>query len=104
MDGAHLDESANPLQISDSAPTPSRVVALTEDLALLETAIERLPDDYRELIIATKLEGRSYEEIAEDVGKTADAVRMQVGRAMIALNKVFRQILEDEQRYKRRQP
>jgi RNA polymerase sporulation-specific sigma factor len=99
LDGARSDESALPLQIADSAPTPSKVVALTEDLSLLEAAIGRLPDEYQDLIIATKLEGRSYEEIAEDVDKTADAVRMQVSRAMIALNKVFRQMLEDRQRY-----
>ncbi len=96
LDTARSGESANPLQIAGSAPTPSKVVALTEDLARLEAAIAQLPDEYRELIIATKLEGRSYQELAEDMNKSGDAVRMQAARAMIALVKVFRQTPEDE--------
>jgi RNA polymerase sigma-70 factor (ECF subfamily) len=101
LDAACSPESANPLQISDPAPTPSKAVVLTEDLARLEEAIAQLPDECRELIIATKLEGRSYKEIADDMGKTADAVRMQVSRAMIALGKVFRQTAEDERKHER---
>ncbi len=96
LDAGCSSESANPLQISDPAPTPSRIMALNEDLVRLEAAIAQLPDEYRELIIATKLEGRSYQEVAEDMGKSGAAVRMQVARAMIALGKVFRQTLEDE--------
>ena len=55
-------------------------MALNEDLVRLEAAIAQLPDEYRELIIATKLEGRSYQEVAEDMGKSGAAVRMQVAR------------------------
>ena len=91
LDKARSDQSANPLELSGSVPTPSQVVGLAEDLARLEAAIEQLPADYRELIIALKLEGRNYQEIAEETGKSADAVRMQTNRALVALNKAFRE-------------
>ena len=79
--------SAIPLEIPDKSgsPTASRVLMLTEDMALLEQALDRLPAETRELIIAVKLEGRTYQELAHEMGKTSDAVRMQVNRAMDAL-------------------
>jgi RNA polymerase sigma-70 factor (ECF subfamily) len=95
LDAARSNQSANPLQIADAGPTPSRIVALTDELTRLEAAITQLPDEYRDLIIAAKIEGRSYQELAEESGKTSDAIRMQVGRAMIALGKVFRRMSED---------
>lgn len=91
LDNARSNETANPLDLPCSMPSPSSVLRLTEDLARLEAAIECLPDEYRELIIATKLEGRSFQELAEDLGKSPDAVRMQVNRAIMALNKAFRE-------------
>ena len=91
LDGARSDQSANPLKISGAVPTPSRVASLAEDLLQLEAAIERLPEEYRELVIALKLEGRTWQELAEEMGKSPDAIRMQANRALLALNKAFRE-------------
>jgi RNA polymerase sigma factor (sigma-70 family) len=62
---------------------------LNEDLARLEKAMDRLPQKSRELIIAVKIEGQTYQDIGNALGKKPDAVRMQVKRAMAALSKVF---------------
>jgi DNA-directed RNA polymerase specialized sigma24 family protein len=37
------------------------------------------------LIIAVKLQSRTYQELADETGKSPDAVRMQVNRAMDSL-------------------
>ncbi len=58
---------------------------LSEDMLRLEQAIDHLPAETRELMIAVKLEGRTYQELADETGKTSDAVRMQANRAMNAL-------------------
>jgi RNA polymerase sigma-70 factor (ECF subfamily) len=89
--GQRSAESSVPLDIPDrsSVPTPSQVLVLSEDLARLEKAMDQLPDESRELIVAVKIEGRTYQEIAESQGKSADAVRMQANRAMLALAKAF---------------
>ena len=78
-----------------TARTPSSIVSLSEDMDRLVEAMDRLgqqSEDYRELIIAAELEGRSYKEIAEDTGSTPDAVRMKLTRAKTALAKVFRDL------------
>ena len=86
--------SAIPLEIPDQsgAPTASRVMMQSEETLRLEQALDRLPAETRELIIAVKLEGRTYQELADETGKTSDAVRMQVNRAMDALAGVFREL------------
>jgi RNA polymerase sigma-70 factor (ECF subfamily) len=85
-------ESSVPLDIAESGcvPTPSQVLMLSEDLARLEKALDQLPENSRELIVAVKIEGRTYQEIAEAEGKSPDAVRMQVKRALKALGNAFR--------------
>jgi RNA polymerase sigma-70 factor (ECF subfamily) len=92
LGGPRSGESSAPLDIPDrvSVPTPSQVLILTEDLSRLERAMDRLPEESRELIVAVKIEGRSYDEIAQESRKSPDAVRMQVKRAMQALATAFR--------------
>ena len=102
LDAACSAGAVSPLDnLRDSAcPTPSKVLSLHEDLALLEQAMDRLgaeSQEDRDLIVAVKLEGRSYDEIAgelarEEPGLTADAVRMRVKRATLALTKIFREL------------
>lgn len=86
--------SAIPLDIPDKGglPTASQNLILNEDLSRLEQALDHLPVETRELIIALKLEGRTYQELADENGKSVDAVRMQANRAMDALTDVFRHL------------
>jgi len=89
--------SAIPLNCPEdrAAPTPSKIVGLQEDLALLERAIDHLgeeSEDYRDLIVAVKIEGRTYREIAEETDATEDAVRMRVKRAVLALGRIYRDL------------
>ena len=62
----------------------SRLV-LDEETARLERAIEALGDDYREVILLRKFEELSFKEIAARLGRSDDACRMLLARAMAAL-------------------
>ena len=55
-------------------------------------ALLDISEDYHRIIIATKIEGQTYAEIAEVEGKSVDAVRMQVNRAQVELAKIFRKL------------
>ena len=87
------------IQVGDpAARTPSSIVSLGEDLEKLLAAMDRLAEqskDYRELVVAVLLEGRTYGEIAEEEGSTPDAVRMRVGRAKVALARILRDLERD---------
>jgi len=69
--------------------TPSVIMSKKEDLARLEKAIDALKPEYKEVIVLSRIEGLSYEEIAERVGKSGEAVRKLASRAMTALINAF---------------
>lgn len=98
LDGMRSAGSASPLnELGDSGlATPSKILGLREDLALLETAMDRLSLEDRDLIVGVKIEGRSYAEIGEDLQLSPDAVRMRVKRAVLALTAVFKELAGDE--------
>jgi RNA polymerase sigma-70 factor (ECF subfamily) len=72
--------------------TPSVIMSKKEDLDKLEKAIDELRPEYREAIILKKIEGLSYKEIGNRLGKSTDAVGMLVSRAMISLINAFERI------------
>ena len=74
------------------ATTPSVIMSRKEDLDKLEKAIDELKPEYREAIVLTKIDGLSYKEIAGRLGKSSDAVRKLVSRAMAELTVAFRGI------------
>ena len=67
------------------ATTPSVIMSRKEDLDKLEEAIDQLKPEHREVIVLTKIEGLSYKETGERLGKSTDAVGMLLSRAMVAL-------------------
>ena len=69
--------------------TPSVIMSKKEDLARLEKAIDQLKPEYKKVIILTKIEGFSYKEISVKLGKSNDAVRKLISRAILALANVF---------------
>ena len=85
---ANLGGFVNPLGPID-ATTPSVIMSRKEELEQLEKAIDTLKPEYREVIFLTKIEGLTYKEISPRLGKSDEAVRKLVSRAMAALTSVF---------------
>ncbi len=71
------------------ATTPSVIMSRKEELEKLEKAIDKLKPEYREVIVLTKIERLTYKEISERLGKSNDAVRKLISRAILALANVF---------------
>jgi RNA polymerase sigma-70 factor (ECF subfamily) len=72
-----LDDSSDLLDrgLIDPGSSPSEAAARREQGVRLADALERLPPDYREVIILRQLEGRPFKEVADQLGKTTDAVQ-----------------------------
>jgi RNA polymerase sigma-70 factor, ECF subfamily len=72
--------------------TPSLIMSRREELNKLEKAMDKLKPEYREVITLTKIEGLSYKEAGQRLGKNADAVRMLLSRAMATLSQSFEEV------------
>jgi len=71
------------------ATTPSAIISQREEFDKLAKAIDVLKPEYREVIVLTKVEGLSYRETGDKLGRSADAARMLFSRAMAALTSAF---------------
>lgn len=72
--------------------TPSAIMSKREDLDRLAKAIDALKPEYRKVIVQTKIEGLSYKEIGQQLGKSSEAVRKLVSRALEELIGIFENI------------
>jgi len=77
------------VQYNLDATTPSVIVSKREDLVKLEKAMDSLKPEYKDIIVMSKIEGLSYKEIGNKLGKSPDAVRMLMPSAMAELTTVF---------------
>ena len=69
--------------------TPSVILSKKEELDKLEKAIDKLKPEYKEVIIWAKIDGLSYKEIGNRLGKSADAAGHLLLRAMVSLTDTF---------------
>jgi RNA polymerase sigma-70 factor (ECF subfamily) len=63
-------------------PSPSGEAMANEQAEAIRRAVERLPDDYRRVIVLRYQKERSFEEIGELLGLTANAARKLLLRAV----------------------
>lgn len=66
-------------------PSPTQAAAAGERAHELARLLERLPEDYRTVLVLRHLEGLSHEEIASRLGRQPGAVRMLWVRALARL-------------------
>ncbi|HET6879543.1 MAG TPA: sigma-70 family RNA polymerase sigma factor [Pirellulales bacterium] len=84
-----LDRSSAVLDrgLAGGHSTPSERASRREQAVLLADALERLPDDYREVIILRHLEGLSFAEISDRMGRSVDSVKNLWARALAQLRR-----------------
>ena len=69
----------------DSFASPSQEAMGREALARIEDAFERLPEDYREVIVLSRIVGLSRAEVAGQMQRTEASVRNLLSRALAEL-------------------
>jgi RNA polymerase sigma-70 factor, ECF subfamily len=81
------DDDAPPARAP--ASDPARAAQNSAAMTALTGALEQLPPTQRACWLLREVHGRSYEEIAQLVGATPDAVRGRIARARIELAEVM---------------
>lgn len=74
-------------QAHDGTPDPERLAIARELGAVLESAIERLPDGAREVFVLRQIEGMRTDEVADALGVSEAVVKTRLSRARGALRR-----------------
>ena len=85
--GQALDRSSQALQrvLALSQTSPSERAARREHAVILADAIERLPNDYRDVIILHHLQGLTFPEVAQAMDRSPGSVEKLWARALVKL-------------------
>ncbi len=67
--------------------SPSQRAARREQAVVLADALQRLPEDYREVIILRHMEGLTFPEVARQMGRTLDSVKKLWARGLAQLRR-----------------
>ena len=82
--------------IASERPTPFESTAKRQDLALLYRALRELPEDKRELLVLTRFEGLTHEQIGRILGCEAGTVKGRVFRAMKELGSIYSDLSKEK--------
>ncbi len=88
---AEVDHSSRMLgqDLMASATSPSVQAVRREQAVLLADALEKLPKDYKEVIILRHIEGLPFAAVARRMERTEDSVQKLWLRALARLRQVF---------------
>lgn len=85
-----------PFPLHASSPDPEIAMAQREICALVERAIDGLPQDFRTVLVARTVEGMSTEEVADALGLKPETVKTRLHRARQMLRAALDEHLESQ--------
>lgn len=92
------DGEGRPPQIADWSEDAERALLRGELGAQLEAAIDRLPREYKLVLVLRDVEGLSAEEAAESLGLSVAAVKSRLHRARVFVRKELAGYFQEEHR------
>jgi RNA polymerase sigma-70 factor (ECF subfamily) len=84
--------------MADWSQNPEAALLSRETQAILEKAIDALPDQHRSVVVLRDVEGLTNEEVAEIVGESVAAVKSRLHRARMALREELTRHLAPHER------
>ena len=85
------DDASDGLVLTDTAPGPEGLTIEADQQRSLEHLLQRLPDDYREVLVLREVEDMNYREIAQVIGAPLGTVMSRLARARAALKRQWLQ-------------
>ena len=91
LPGATTDDEATDAwqDLKSSAQPTDEALSRNQEVKLLRQAMERLPEDKREVLVLSRYQNLKYEEIAGILGCEVGTVKVRVFRAVRALGQIF---------------
>lgn len=92
LDSPHAQQLGLEANDRSESARPGFMMERNEEEALVHTALARLSDEHRDVLVMKEIDGMKYEEIAEILGVPLGTVRSRLHRARLELRDVLVQI------------
>jgi RNA polymerase sigma-70 factor (ECF subfamily) len=90
------DESIAMQQLSDSAPSAADLLSAAADRNVVQDAIDRLPELYREVLVLRDIEGLTAPEVGAALELTVEAVKSRLHRARAKVRESLEEYVKAE--------
>ena len=87
-----LDEAQH---LSDNEPSPEQVAEKKDEASLIQTALSKLPDDKRELLLMSRFQNMKYAEIAEITGCAIGTIKSRIHWTLKELTLIYQELTEE---------
>ncbi len=81
--------------VADRDHDPERPLDQQEKIALVQSALQQIPEQFREALVLKEIDGFSYEQISEIMEIPMGTVRSRIFRARQELTERLRRLLDD---------
>jgi RNA polymerase sigma-70 factor (ECF subfamily) len=95
IDGARESAGIEPID-NHPGTQPSHAMELSEQQVLVRKALDRLPEEYRTVLVLKEMDGLKYEEIAETLDIPIGTVRSRIFRAREELRGMLQSVLQPD--------
>ena len=82
--------------IPSQRPTPFESTAKRQDMARLYRALRELPEEKRELLVLTRFEGLTHDQIGRILGCESNTIKGRVFRAMKELGSIYSDLCKEK--------
>jgi RNA polymerase sigma-70 factor (ECF subfamily) len=87
--GLHQSSACLGSVLAAPGSTPSEKVMRQEESVRLASALQELPEHYREVVLLRNLQGLSFIETAQRMGRSVDSVEKLWARALVKLRRLM---------------
>lgn len=91
LEGSNLD---NPRQLQAQMDLPDQRMEREEQREIIQSCLNELPEEQREILILRDIQGLSYEEISEALSLNLGTVKSRVHRARNSLRPILQEALK----------
>ena len=88
------DEPDFARRLAHGGPDPEEKALAGERERLVQEALDRLPDEAREVIVLHDYQGLGHDEVAKILGVSHAAIRKRYSRALVALGKILKETMD----------
>ncbi len=88
------EEIESPAWLADDAPSPENQLEQAELEQALQTCLQGLPEEFREVVLMVDVEGLDYQEVSQATGKPLGTVKSRLARARLKMRDCLRQYWE----------
>lgn len=94
--GYETDGEEHEIELSDYNNIPDDVVQSSMNMELLEKALNKLPAEFKEMIVLRDIQNLTYEEIEQITGLAMGTVKSRINRGRVRLQKMLGKLITPE--------